>query len=98
MLPTFDDADIGRRPVDNGWDLAAARGRWTDVGLMASYIAKQRRLEGEQGAVDDGNTQPVDIETLAMEQRKVFDRFVETYEQIVNGVEDQPVIIDASQR
>ncbi|OBZ69805.1 hypothetical protein A0H81_10549 [Grifola frondosa] len=67
MLPTFEAGDLGRHPIDEGWDLNEAHTRWADIETMASYIADRRRVDTESPDENLGETTPVDITMLEAE-------------------------------
>lgn len=89
MLPVYDFDDIGRRPLDDGWDIAASRNLWQNIDLMASYIANKRRENAGDMDQHGEDGMPLELDTLQQEQRQIFDRFVEVYMAVLNG-EDIP--------
>jgi hypothetical protein len=46
VLPLITVDDLGRRPLDLGWDIHASRARWNDIDKMASYVDEQKRDDG----------------------------------------------------
>jgi hypothetical protein len=80
-IPLYGTDDLGRRPLDDGWDIQAARQRWANVNLLSTWIDQQKREAAEN--VD--NSPNIDINTLAGEQRAVFDAYVNVYSKILNG-------------
>ena len=42
-IPLYDTDDIGRRPIDDGWDIDAFRRSWDNVNLLSSWIDEQKR-------------------------------------------------------
>ncbi|KAJ7769637.1 hypothetical protein DFH07DRAFT_714431, partial [Mycena maculata] len=81
-IPRFDDSDLGTRPLDAAWDVNAARTRWNDVDQMGTYLDQQRR---ESGAIINGQPNPVNLTTLANEQRAIFEEYVAVYSKILAG-------------
>ncbi|OBZ66500.1 hypothetical protein A0H81_13517 [Grifola frondosa] len=84
-LPTFDASNLGKRPIDDGWNPDDSRSHWQYIDQMASYIANERRvgLGGGQGV--NSHSVQIALETLEPEQRQVFDRYVNGYMQILQG-------------
>lgn len=88
-IPIFEHGDIGNRPLDQGWDPSAGRSRWQDVNQMAGYIQEQKRARGVDADEEMGGM--VDVDTLAVEQRAVYDAYVDAYRQILDGHEVPPL-------
>lgn len=42
-IPQFDVSDLGRRPIDDGWDLQNSRQRWNDIESVSSWIDEKKR-------------------------------------------------------
>lgn len=83
-VPQFDLRDLGRRPIDEGWDIHAAHTRWMDVDKMATYLIEQRRI---LGALEGPSEELVRIplETLEVEQRNVLDRCIDMFLRTMQG-------------
>ncbi|KAJ7433950.1 hypothetical protein B0H11DRAFT_1939032 [Mycena galericulata] len=81
-IPRFDVSDLGTRPLDAAWDVNAARTRWNDVDQMGTYLDQQRR---ESGAIINAEPDPIDLATLANEQRAIFENYVSAYSKILAG-------------
>lgn len=84
-VPVYDLDDLGRRPLDDGWDLDASRARWDHVDRMASYLANKRREEAGNANEIAEETAPIELGTLEDEQRRILERFVAVYMAILNG-------------
>ncbi|KAJ3505917.1 hypothetical protein NLJ89_g7163 [Agrocybe chaxingu] len=79
-IPLYGADDLGRRPIDDGWDLEASRQQWNNVEAMATWIDEKKR-EGHQ----QDNAQQIDINTLENEQRVIYDEYVNAYREILAG-------------
>jgi hypothetical protein len=90
-IPRFEVSDLGTRPLDAAWDPDAARTRWNDVNEISTYLDAQRR---EAGVLIDNPPNPIDIATLAGEQRAIFDRYVAEYSKILNGEEGSQILLN----
>ncbi len=93
-LPEFDSSDLGRRPIDTGWNIEEAHERWNDIDKMASYIAEQRRLAGEEFNNEEESTVEVDVSTLEQEQKDIFDLYLSTYKKILQGENVEPTLLN----
>ncbi len=93
-LPEFDSSDLGRRPIDDGWNIEEAHERWNDIDKMASYIAEQRRLAGDEFNNEEESTVEVDVSTLEQEQKDIFDLYLSTYKQILQGENVEPTLLN----
>ena len=82
-IPLYGTEDIGRRPLDDSWDIDASRARWNDVNLLSSWIEEQKREEQQQDDVP-----PIDLSTLEGEQRVIFDEYMDAYAKIL--VDEEP--------
>ena len=89
-IPAFTLDDIGRRPLDVGWDIHASRARWNDIDKMASFLDEQRRTD----AISDDTPDPVDVESLTPEQHFVFTSYVHTYRRILAGEDVRPQLLN----
>ncbi|KAF5336454.1 hypothetical protein D9611_006665 [Ephemerocybe angulata] len=78
-IPMFGLDDLGKRPLDDGWDLDASRNRWNDVTSMQTWIQEQKREYVYQADEEDLK----DPDTLAPEQRVIYDQYVDAYAQIL---------------
>ncbi len=93
VLPEFDASDLGRRPIDDGWNIDEAHHRWQDIDKMASYIADQRRLAGEE-LNNDEEAIEVDVGTLEQEQKVIFDYYIAAYRRILQGEQVNPSLLN----
>jgi hypothetical protein len=91
-VPSFTVNDLGRRPLDQGWDIHASRARWNDVEKLASYVDEQRRNIG----VEDDTPEPVDVGSLTPEQRELFDSYIGTYRRILGWTSEPPHVLTAT--
>ena len=80
-IPLYAPEDIGRRPMDDGWDLEASRARWEHINQMSTWIDTMKKETPYH--VDD--LPNVNINSLTQEQRKVLEVFTETYTKILAG-------------
>jgi hypothetical protein len=80
-IPLYGTDDLGRRPLDDGWDIHAARQRWANINMLSTWIDQQKREAAEN--VDQ--LPLININTLAGEQRAVFSTYVDAYSKILNG-------------
>ena len=44
--PLYGVDDLGRRLIDDVWDIEASRANWHDVDLLSSWIDEQKRGSG----------------------------------------------------
>jgi hypothetical protein len=93
------DFQLGTRPIDNLLDTNAGRASWENADLMTTYIAEQRRQSSDKeqhrpelecaknnGSDDESDDQEnIDITTLSQEQAAILDRFLTTYQAILQG-------------
>lgn len=86
-MPIFGVDDLGQRPIDDSWDLQAARSRWSNIDHMATYIQEQKRTYNTPPG-DRLAHAPFDLHSLAAEQRQILDLYLATYKLIIEG---QPV-------
>ncbi|KAF9536267.1 hypothetical protein CPC08DRAFT_590772, partial [Agrocybe pediades] len=91
-VPLYGADDLGKRPIDDGWDIHAARQKWNDVNLMSSWIDEQKR-ERSQGQ-DDIQATNIVIGTLENEQRAIFDKFINQYRSILDGETPPQVLLN----
>ena len=80
--------DVGRRPIDDGWDVNEARGRWNEINLLSSWIDEQKHEAPHR----EDDTPQIDVNTLEAEQH---DKFVSVYSDILvhNENDDLPQIL-----
>ena len=78
-IPLYGTDDIGRRPIDDGWDIDASRARWNDINLMSPWIDEQK-CEAPQQQED---APLIDINTLEGEQKAIFDEYMDAYKKIL---------------
>ena len=83
-IPLYDACDVGRRPIDDGWDIDAAHGRWNNINLLSSWIDEQK-CEAPQ---PEDDTPRIDVNTLEAEQRTIFDKYITAYSNILAGNEN----------
>ncbi|KAF5331234.1 hypothetical protein D9611_013064 [Ephemerocybe angulata] len=88
-VPAFTFDDLGRRPLDDGWDLDESRNRWDNVDKMRKYVDEEKRVE--QVVEERGH---MDITKLSPEQRVIFDQFMGIYEQILDGTEPGQILLN----
>jgi hypothetical protein len=93
-IPLMTLDDLGRRPLDLGWDIHASRMRWDNIDKLASYLDGQKRDEEIKDDVPD----PVDINSLNSQQRVLFDSYINTYQKILENevVETQLLNVDGT--
>lgn len=91
-IPAYDTSDLGRRPIDDGWDLEASYARWNDVPAMSVWIDERKREAGQHQQTDTGA--PIDPNTLEDEQRLIYNKYVEAYTKIIAGEDAQRVLIN----
>jgi hypothetical protein len=89
-VPTFSFADLGKRPLDIGWDINATRGCWNEIEKMARYLDELKRDD----AVADNAPDPVDLDSLTPEQCVIFEGYVETYHCILRGDDVHPRLLN----
>ncbi|KAK7049038.1 hypothetical protein R3P38DRAFT_3175294 [Favolaschia claudopus] len=68
-VPQFGVSDLGVRPLYPTWNPDAARTRWESIAQMGRYHEQQKR---EAGAAFEDIPAHIDIDTLAAEQRAIF--------------------------
>jgi len=88
-IPLYGVTDLGRRPIDDGWDTEVSRANWNDVDLMSSWIDEQKREAQEQEIAP-----PIDINTLEGEQRAILEEYVNTYRRILEGEEPPQLLLN----
>jgi hypothetical protein len=71
-IPLYNASDVGRRPIDDGWDIDAAHGRWNNINLLSSWIDEQK-CEAHQ---PEDDTPQIDVGTLEAEQRTIFNDYI----------------------
>lgn len=81
-MPVFGFDDLGRRPIDESWDVDVARSRWPNVHCMATYLQEQKRTYTAPDEDDLAHSE-FNLESLAEEQRRIFDIYVDTYQKIL---------------
>lgn len=93
-IPSFTVDDLGRKPLNVGWNIHASCSRWNNVDKMASYLNEQKHDE----LIEDNIPESVDLESLMVEQHHIFNIYVETYGQILvdEGVRPQLFNIDGT--
>ena len=64
-IPLYDACDVGHRPIDDGWDIDAAHGRWNNINLLSSWIDEQKR----EALQPEDDTPWIDVNMLEAEQR-----------------------------
>ena len=84
-IPLYGACDVGRRPIDDGWDVDAARGRWNDIDLLSSWIEEQKR-DAPQHEYD---TPRVNIDSLEPEQKLLCDKYISAYSDILTHNETE---------
>ncbi|CAK5270705.1 unnamed protein product [Mycena citricolor] len=90
-LPQFDANDLGSRPIDAALMPEAGRGRWHEVEQMLSYIDTNRREYGGQS--DESAIRAINIDTLAEEQRNIFDKIMGQYSlELLGGKRSQALL------
>jgi ATP-dependent DNA helicase PIF1 len=88
-IPLYGVHDLGRRPVDDGWDIEASRAKWNDVNLLSTWIDEQKREAHEQEGPP-----LIDIDTLEGEQRAILDEYVDAYRRILQGEKPPQVLLN----
>jgi ATP-dependent DNA helicase PIF1 len=93
-IPLRGTDDIGRRPIDDRWDIDASRTSWNDVNLLSSWIEEQKSSDAPQRQQQrrQQQQQEIDIGTLAGEQRVIFDEYMDTYRKILSD-ENSPQML-----
>lgn len=87
QIPQYTADDLGRRPIDDGWNMDNAHTRWENIDSLASYIGDQRKASPvNDGTIEDvDETSLIDLDTLEGEQRQVFDCFIDNYKAVLSG-------------
>jgi hypothetical protein len=83
-IPLYAACDVGRRPVDDGWDIDTARGRWNNIDLLSSWIDEQKR----EAPLHEDDAPRININTLEAEQRTICDKYVAAYSEILTRREN----------
>jgi SpoVK/Ycf46/Vps4 family AAA+-type ATPase len=84
-IPLYGVDDLGRRPIDDGWDIEASRVNWNDINLLSSWIDEQKKEAQEQEIIP-----PVDITTLEDEQRAILEEYMNAYKRILGDEVEEP--------
>ena len=88
-IPLYGVDDLGRRSIDDGWDIEASRANWHDVDLLSSWIDEQKREAQEQEIVP-----PIDITTLEGEQWAILEEYVNAYKEILEDKEPRQLLLN----
>jgi hypothetical protein len=90
VLPLITVDDLGRRPLDLGWNIHASRARWDDIHKITSYVDEQKRDDG----IEDDKPEPVDLDSLTPQQRELFDSYIDTYRRILANEQVQQQLLN----
>ena len=63
-IPMYDACDVGQHPIDDGWDVNEAHGRWNEINLLSSQI-DERKYEASH---HEDDTPQINVNMLEAEQ------------------------------
>lgn len=93
QIPQYNASDLGRRPIDDGWDLEVSRQRWNSIESLSTWLdEKKREAPVEDNEMDNGA--PIDITTLEDEQRTIYEGYIDTYRRILAGEAVEQVLLN----